>query len=131
MSSPKRFYNQSMQTEKENFSPLVNERLSFFCDRLRELRNKKGVSAREMSLCLGQNVNYINLIENGKRKPSLVQFFAICEYFSIEPKSFFCAPEPEPQSTTEFFLPSLVRELSAPQKKLLQDFVLVLRNNKF
>lgn len=60
-----------------------------FCDRLRFLRNGKGISAREMSIALGQNVNYINLIENGKRFPSLQGFFSICTYLSISPKDFF------------------------------------------
>lgn len=60
-----------------------------FCDRLRFLRNGKGISAREMSIALGQNVNYINLIENGKRLPSLQGFFSICAYLSISPEDFF------------------------------------------
>lgn len=60
-----------------------------FCDRLRFLRNGKGISAREMSIALGQNVNYINLIENGKRFPSLQGFFSICAYLSISPEDFF------------------------------------------
>ncbi len=36
----------------------------FFVDRLTSLRNQKNVSAREMSLALGQNESYINRIEN-------------------------------------------------------------------
>ena len=34
----------------------------FFCERLSQLRREKEVSARDMSLSLGQNVNYINTI---------------------------------------------------------------------
>ena len=60
-----------------------------FSDRLRDLRNKNKISAREMSIALGQNVNYINLIENGKRFPSLQGFFAICDYLKITPSIFF------------------------------------------
>lgn len=37
-----------------------------FSLRLAQLRNKKGVSARDMSLSIGQNHSYINNIENGK-----------------------------------------------------------------
>ena len=36
----------------------------FFPARLAELRLKANVSAREMSLALGQNASYINRIEN-------------------------------------------------------------------
>ena len=35
-----------------------------FAKRLSELRIQKGVSARDMSLSLGQNSGYINHIEN-------------------------------------------------------------------
>lgn len=57
--------------------------------RIMQLRLKKNVSARDMSLSLGQNVNYINQIENRKALPSLQGLFYICEYFGITPKQFF------------------------------------------
>lgn len=60
-----------------------------FINKLRIFRNEKNISAREMSLALGQNVNYINFIENGKRLPSMQGFFAICEYLNIQPSDFF------------------------------------------
>lgn len=74
-----------MDTENENLTKECKD----FSDRLRYLRNKRKISAREMSIALGQNVNYINLIENGKRFPSLQGFFAICEYLKISPAAFF------------------------------------------
>jgi len=49
----------------------------------------KKVSARDMSLSIGQNENYINHIENGKSMPSMQVFFYICEYFKITPQEFF------------------------------------------
>lgn len=61
----------------------------FFRQRLAQLRNQKGVSARDMSLSLGQSESYINKIENGKAFPSMQIFFYICDYFSISPKDFF------------------------------------------
>ncbi len=62
-----------------------------FSDRLRTLRNERKLSAREMSVELGQNVNYVNLIENGKRLPSMQGFFLLCEYLKITPADFFMA----------------------------------------
>lgn len=50
--------------------------------RLAQLRNKKGVSARDMSLSIGQNHAYINNIESGKALPSMNTFFYICESIS-------------------------------------------------
>lgn len=61
----------------------------FFRQRLLQLRNQKGVSARDMSLTLGQSESYINKIENGKAFPSMQVFFYICDYFDISPKDFF------------------------------------------
>ena len=48
-----------------------------FCERLAQLRIKKGVSARDMSLSLGQSPGYINNIENRKNLPSMAAFFNI------------------------------------------------------
>ena len=60
-----------------------------FALRLSALRQQKGVSAREMSLALGQNTNYINRIENGRNYPSMQSFFYICEYLGVTPQEFF------------------------------------------
>ena len=54
-----------------------------FAMRLARLREKKGVSARDMSLSIGQNPGYINNIETGKSKPSLDGIFYICEYLGV------------------------------------------------
>ena len=60
-----------------------------FGTRLAELRNECGVSARDMSLSIGQNAGYINSIEAGKTLPSMNAFFYICEYLQISPSEFF------------------------------------------
>lgn len=60
-----------------------------FIKRLVELRTAKGVSARDMSLSIGQSPGYINNIENGVNYPSMTVFFYICDYLSISPKEFF------------------------------------------
>lgn len=58
-------------------------------ERILQLRTQKGVSARDMSLSLGQSESYINKIENGRTMPSMTVFFYICEYFEITPEKFF------------------------------------------
>ena len=60
-----------------------------FCKRLTQLRLEKGVSARDMSLSLGQSESYINRVENHKMLPSMTVFFYICEYFGMTPGEFF------------------------------------------
>ena len=57
--------------------------------RIAKLRIKKKVSAREMSLAIGQNPNYINHIENGTAAPSLSGLLYICDYLGITVSEFF------------------------------------------
>lgn len=68
--------------------------------RLAQLRALKGVSARDMSLSIGQNAGYINNIESGKALPSMGNFFYICEYLKISPSEFFDMDTSNPQKLT-------------------------------
>lgn len=65
--------------------------------RLAQLRIKKGVSARDMSLSIGQNAGYINNIETGKALPSMSAFFFICEYLNVTPQEFFDINSQQPE----------------------------------
>ncbi len=68
-----------------------------FSARLSELRCKKGVSARDMSLSIGQNPGYINNIETGKALPSMSAFFFICDFLKITPQEFFDTDSKDPE----------------------------------
>lgn len=72
-----------------------------FCKRMTQLRMQKGVSARDMSLSIGQSPNYINGIESGKNYPSMETFFYICDYFGITPKEFFDIESTNPCKAAE------------------------------
>ena len=72
----------------------------FIPERLAKLRGQKGVSARDMSLSLGQANNYINNIENKKALPSMLSFFYICEYLGVTPQQFFDDGNANPQQLT-------------------------------
>lgn len=61
----------------------------FVRERITQLRLQKGVSEYKMSYDLGHSRGYINNISSGKSMPSMVEFFSICEYFSITPVEFF------------------------------------------
>lgn len=67
-----------------------------FSKRLTQLRQEKGVTARDMSLSLGQSESYINKIENNYSLPSMNGFFYICDYLEITPKDFFDYGEENP-----------------------------------
>ena len=88
---------------------------TFFCERLAQLRLEKGVSAREMSLALGQSESYINRIENNQMLPSLAVFFYICDYFHITPKEFF---ENDPEIDLEYIeLARNLKQLPTEERK--------------
>ena len=80
-----------------------------FAMRLSKLRLQKGVSARDMSLSIGQNAGYINNIETGKALPSMHGFFYICEYLNVSPQEFFDIDSSQPEK---------VRTLCEKLKKL-------------
>ena len=75
--------------------------IEWFYKRLSELRMQKGVSARDMSLSLGQSESYINKIENKRTLPSFTGFIYICEYFGITPQEFFHEHMAAPQKLKE------------------------------
>ena len=75
--------------------------LDWFPKRVAELRMQKGVSARDMSLSLGQSESYINKIENKRTLPSMTGFLYICEFFGITPQDFFNFDTSAPQKVNE------------------------------
>jgi len=75
--------------------------IEWFYKRITELRIQKGVSARDMSLSLGQSESYINKIENKRTLPSFTGFIYICEYFDITPQEFFNINSSAPHKSKE------------------------------
>jgi len=91
--------------------------------RIAKLRTDHDISARELSLQLGQSTGYINTIENGKSLPSMKMFLYICEYFHITPKEFF---------DEEVEYPVLIERMIQESKKLdanaLESILGVMKN---
>ncbi|MDR0287445.1 MAG: helix-turn-helix domain-containing protein [Clostridiales bacterium] len=91
----------------------------FISERISRLRVQKNVSARDMSLTIGQSENYINTIENKRNLPSMTVFFYICEYFDITPRDFFDEEKSNPK---------LLNDYIAVLKQLKEDEVFDLMN---
>ena len=79
------------------------------------------LTARDMSLALKQNHNYINAIENNKNLPSMKNFFAICDYLGITPSEFFAVKVKAPDKVKK--LTDLVERLPANDIDLLINLV--------
>ena len=61
----------------------------FIAEHIAHLRSRMNVSARDMSLSIGQSPNYINTIENGKSLPPMAVFLYICDFLKVSPEEFF------------------------------------------
>ena len=97
--------------------------LDWFSTRITELRMQKGISARDMSLSLGQSESYINKIENKRTLPSMAGFIYICEYFGITPQDFFNINSPAPKKLKE-----VVQELEKLTDSQLGHVLLIVRD---
>ena len=91
--------------------------------RLAVLRNQKGVSARDMSLSIGQNPGYINNIENGKALPSMASFFFICDFLGITPQEFFDTSTKNPEE-----IQSITDNLKKLGKNQLQNIASIVED---
>ena len=94
-----------------------------FAIRLARLREKKGVSARDMSLSIGQNPGYINNIETGKSKPSLEGIFFICEYLGVTPSEFFDMDSSNPSK-----LDAIVKDMKKLNDKQLDTIATLVKD---
>lgn len=90
--------------------------------RLATLREQKGVSARDMSLSIGQNAAYINNIERGKALPSMKSFFFICDYLDISPRDFFDMDAKNPEE-----LNTLIQDLKQLDEQQLSNIASIVK----
>jgi transcriptional regulator with XRE-family HTH domain len=93
--------------------------------RIAQLRTTKGVSAREMSLSIGQGQAYINNIENGKVLPSLRGLQYICEYLNISLKDFFDFDSAAPGRLND-----IIKDLKALSLEQLSNVAGIVRGLK-
>lgn len=96
-----------------------------FGKRLAQLRAKKGVSARDMSLSIGQGASYINGIENGHNLPSMTVFFYICEYLGVTPEEFFADETSDPAA-----LSPIIKDMKKLKPEQIKVFAAMLEQMK-
>jgi transcriptional regulator with XRE-family HTH domain len=94
----------------------------FIKERIAKLRTDKNISARELSLQLGQSTGYINTIENGNSLPSMGMFLYICDYFHITPQEFFDVGNEYPE-----LLDKIVNECKKLDKSSLESILHIIK----
>jgi transcriptional regulator with XRE-family HTH domain len=97
--------------------------IEWFYNRIAELRIQKGVSARDMSLSLGQSESYINKIENKRTLPSFSGFIYICDYFGLTPQEFF-----NDRSSAPVKLKELLSELEKLTPQQMEHVLQIVRD---
>ena len=97
-----------------------------FAIRLAQLRTKKNVSQRSMSIDIGQNQNYINHIESGQGMPSLAGIIYICEYLGVTLSEFFDFETDNPAKLKSII--ELLKKLDDEQLDMVENLVKNLVN---
>ncbi len=95
----------------------------FIRQRIAFLRTNKNISARELSLRLGQSEGYINAIENGKSNPSVQMLAYICEELGVSMSDFYDQDNPYPD-----LIQDIVKEAKRLDRKSLEGILNVMKN---
>ena len=72
--------------------------MKWVAKRIEDLRDFKGVSAREMSRRIDREETYIRQVETGKITPSISTISMVCQYLGITLKDFFDTEVQNPES---------------------------------
>lgn len=99
------------------------DELLFIRQRIATLRTDKKISARELSLRLGQSEGYINAIENGKSNPSIQMLNYICEELGISMCEFYDTDNQYP-----YLMQEVIKEAKRLNKKSLEGILSVMKN---
>ena len=57
--------------------------------RLKEIREQRGLKSKDAAAALGMNLSTYNHYENGIRFPKLDTFYEICQFYDADPDYFF------------------------------------------
>jgi len=67
----------------------ISAQIKLIAQRIREEREKQGISQMDLSLKAGLSQNQVNYIETGKRTPNLNTILSICKILKINPAVLF------------------------------------------
>ena len=97
--------------------------MDFVKNRIAFLRTDKNISARELSLRLGQSNGYISSIETGKSKPSVDMLIYICEELGVSMSEFF-----DEGQTYPILAHKIMEEAKKLDKSSLESILSVMKN---
>ncbi len=87
----------------------IEEHQKKVINRLREEREKLGLSQLELAMRANISQNMVNYIETGKRTPSLDTFLKICHALNVNPASLFADINEEKENAKKTVLDIIQR----------------------
>lgn len=97
----------------------------FIREKIAKLRTNKNISARELSLRLGQSEGYINSIENGRANPSVEMLRYILEELGVSFSEFF-----EEENNNPDLIRELIKEAKRLDRKTLESLLNIIKHMK-
>jgi len=97
----------------------------FIPKRILQLRTARGITAKDMSLLIGQGSGFISNIENLKALPAYDKLVLICDYFGITVSEFFDEGNHHPE-----FAKPIMDELRTLDAQQLETVLAVIRGFK-
>lgn len=89
----------------------ISAQIKHIIKRIREEREKQGISQMDLSYKAGLSQNLVNYIETGKRTPNLYTILSICGALQISPAALFEPEDPERQEARETIIRLVSRYL--------------------
>lgn len=85
------------------------EQVNFVLSRLKEERQKAGMSQIELSFAAGLSQNQVNCIESGRNIPNLCTIIKLCDALKIRPEILFSTSNEERENARNEII-SLVKK---------------------
>ena len=67
----------------------IDKRLQYVIEKIKSIRNQKGISQMELSLRSNLSQSFIANIEKGKKQPSVLTLIRIADALDVNPYDFF------------------------------------------
>ena len=93
-----------------------------FGDRLKSLRNRKGLSQAEFAKQIGVSKSSVNMYERGDREPNFETLEAIADYFNVDLDYLMGKSEIENRARSILSISTPATHLSADESDLLHKY---------
>ena len=94
--------------------------------RIREIRNKKGITQDQLAERVGISSKYLSSIERGKENPTLSTILKLAQSLDVMPAEFFTHLEIEDPAKRKSMIIEMLNDVDADQLKLVYRLLTVM-----